>query len=229
MADEPNIPLNPDLAGYPTAEALVQGYRASGEEAKRLREQNQKLTDTLSTVLTTQAANPRQHVDRSGRPEDRLTDMGVPVEALNEFFDSRLEAKLAPIARGMQARQQLVGNHPDYAQYETDVANFIAADPDLSARYPKLFDADPAGAMEYAFLKFGESRRRTAEPPNGRERINDAQIPSSRTAEGRNGADPNDRVQAAFEQWQRTGSTRDAAAFAQERLHGVIKDAHLNA
>ncbi len=40
---EPQAPLNPDLAGYPTQEALVQGYRDSGAEAVRQRERADEL------------------------------------------------------------------------------------------------------------------------------------------------------------------------------------------
>ena len=143
----PQPQLNPDLAGYPSVDALVQGYRSSGEEAKRLREKADKLEGLVTQMWEQQAANQRSVPNRSGRPEDRLTEFGVPVDALDEFVAGRVAKAFEPMARGMQARQTIVGSHPDYVQFEQDVANFIGNDPDLSQRYPRMFEADPAAAM----------------------------------------------------------------------------------
>lgn len=221
--------LRSDLAGYPDVPRLVDGYRNSSEEAKRQRERADKAEGLLSQVLTT-AANPRQSVpDRTARPEDRLTDMGVPVDALKEYVGGLIRSEFEPIARGIAARGRLVADNPSYVQFEQDVAQFIASEPGMEERYNRMFTADPQGAMEYAFLRFGESRRRAApEPGNGtREGLADAQIPGSRAGEGRRAPDPNDRIQAAYERYRQTGSTRDAAEFARARLNTVISEEFL--
>ena len=226
------LPLNPDLAGYPTTEALVAGYRNSSAEAQRLRSENDKNNALLAQVLQNGlAGEPRRGVpDRSARPEDRLTDMGIPVDALEQYVNERVQGALAPIARGMAARGKMVTDHPDYVQFENDVAQFIGSDPGLSQSYGKMFEANPEGAMEYAFLKFGESRRRIGTQSNGsaRDGIADAAIPGGRTGEGRRTPTQDSAIQEAFERYQKTGSSADAAAFAKARLRNVITDDFLN-
>lgn len=221
--------MNPDLAGYPSVDALVQGYRSSGEEAKRLREKADKLEGLMTQMFEQQAANQRAVPNRSGRPEDRLTEFGVPVDALDEFVAGRVAKAFEPMARGIQARQSIVGSHPDYVQFEQDVANFIGNDPDLSQRYPRMFEADPAAAMEYAFLKFSDSRRRSV----GSQTYAvggavDASIPTSRTGDGRRAPDGDQDVRDAFERWQKSGSAQDAQTYARTRLRTAISDDFLN-
>lgn len=230
--DEQSTPqpqLNPDLAGYPSVDALVQGYRSSGEEAKRLREKADKLEGLVTQMWEQQAANQRSVPNRAGRPEDRLTEFGVPVDALDEFVAGRVAKAFEPMARGMQARQTIVGSHPDYVQFEQDVANFIGNDPDLSQRYPRMFEADPAAAMEYAFLKFSDSRRRSVTNPTGAVGGSvDAAIPTSRNGEGRRAPEADQHIRDSFERWQKSGSAQDAQAYAKARLRGVISDDFLN-
>lgn len=233
MADETTNaqPLNPDLAGYPSTEALVSGYRNSSEEGKRQRERADKLEALLMQSMAAAGSNSRTVPDRRGStPEDRLTEFGVPVDALEQYVTNRVQKAFEPIANGMQARGRIVNDHPDYAQFENDVAQFIGSDPELSARYPKMFEADPVGAMEYAFLKFGDSRRRT-NPGNGNVTVGnpvDAAIPSSRAGEGRRAPDNSQQLQEAYERFQKSGRSTDAAAYAKLRLRSVIKDDFLN-
>ena len=84
--------------------------------------------------------------------------------------------------------------------------------------------------MEYAFLKFGDSRRRQApNPGNGViGNSSDAAIPSSRGGDSRRAPDGSQELQSAFEQFQKTGSSKDAQAYAKLRLRSVIKDDFLN-
>ena len=154
-------PLNPDLAGYPDQESLVRGYRASGEEAKRQKDRADKAEAMLQQVYQA-PENPRPNIRQRGNPADRLTEFGIPVDALNEYFDSKLTAAFEPIAQGLNARNTLQARYPDYNKFESDVAQFVESDPDTKKTYDNLFRADPAGAFEYAFLKFGESRRRAS-------------------------------------------------------------------
>ena len=221
-------PLNPDLAGYPDIPRLVDGYRNSSAEAQRQRERAEKAEGLAQEALRlATTSNTRQHVpDRSYSPADRLTEMGVPVEALDAYIAGKIGEAFEPIVRGTTARGKVVANHPDYVQYENDVAAFVQNDPDLSQSYPKLFQADPVGAMEFAFLKFGESRRRTvgSTVSGNRDGMRDAQIPGSQAGEGRRVPDDPNGVQAAFERWKQTGTSQDAAAYAKARLHGIISE-----
>lgn len=233
MADEANTqnqPLNPDLAGYPTTEALVAGYRASGEEAKRLKAELDKRDQLLGQFLTNGGQNVRQDVpSRAPRPEDRLTDFGIPVPDLAQFIDERVnrgvESVLKPLHTMANARQKIVAQHPDYVRYEQDVAQFVETDPQLSVSYPQMFAADPVGAMEYALLKFTDSRRQSGvAPQQGANGKVDAGIPTSRAGEGRREPQGDAAIQEAFERFQRTGSSRDAKAYSQARLGPLLKE-----
>jgi hypothetical protein len=224
------LPLNADLAGYPSQEALVAGYRNSSNEGKAQRERADKLESLLVDLVSKSGSNSRQVPDRrSESPEDRLTQFGVPVDALNEYVGQAIQKAFAPITNGMNARGKVVSDHPDYVQFEADVAQFINNDPDLSQRYPRMFEADPVAAMEYAFLKFGDSRRREHGVANGDVgNRTDAAIPSNRAGEGRRIPDQSSELRNAYERFQKSGSTKDAEAYARIRLHSVIKDDHLN-
>jgi hypothetical protein len=135
--------LRPDLAGYPSVDHLVQGYRASSEEAKKWRDR----------ALQLEQQAPRQDIpQRQSNPYDRLRDYGIPPEDLQEAVNMEIKKAFEPLARGFQARGQVVGKYQDYAKFEADVAQYIGADPELSDRYQRMFNADPAGAMEFAFL-----------------------------------------------------------------------------
>jgi hypothetical protein len=140
-----------------------------------------------------------------------------------------VEQALQPIARGLEARREVIRRHADYLKYEQEVAVFLERDPALKADYEAAFARDPALAMENLFLRYAQSRWNTFEADNRTARSRaDAAIPTARAGEGRRGPSPNDQVQAAFERFQRTGSAGDAAAYAKARLKGVISDEWLN-
>jgi len=229
----PQQPLNPELMGYPSVEALVAAKKASDAEGKRLFDENQKKDLLLSQMLQNGLAEgtPRQSVPdrRSATPEDRMTEFGVPVDALKSIVRAEFAEAFRPISNGLQARGQLVASHPDYVQFETDVAQFINTDPELSASYPKMFEVTPVQAMEYAFLKFTESRRKAlgGEPEASFPGRADAGIPTSRSGDGRREPGQDAAVQQAFERFQKTGTPQDAQAYAKARLKGVISDEFL--
>lgn len=220
-----NLPLNPDLMGYPTVEALVNAKRASDQEAKRIHDENDQLKVQFQNLYQLQAqANPRQGVPQRSTPSDRLAEFGVPVDALSQYVGEELQKAFAPIAAGLNARNTVLAQYPDYNKFESDVAQFINADQNLSQTYQRMFSADPAGAFEYAFLKFGESRRRSvpATDPNAlmQEAGSHAVIPTSRNGDARR-TDQSAKgdLNKLWEEYQRTGSSTAARAYAQERLH----------
>src|SRR3990172_2899147 len=144
MADDPNATpanpaaLNPDLAGYPSVEALVAGYRASSQEAKKWMEEAQRKDREFQT-----AANPRPEIpQRSTDPFARLADYGVPPDDLRQGIREEIQAAFAPLARGFEARNQILTQHSDYGKFEADVAQFIAQDANLSQVYNRMFQAE---------------------------------------------------------------------------------------
>lgn len=212
--------INPDLAGYPTTDALVQGYRNSSQEAQRWRER--------ALALEAEAANQRPQIpDRNQNPYDRLTEFGLPADALREAVQKEIQQAFQPITRGLTARSQVLGQYPDYTKFEADVANFINSDPNMQQAYNNMFNADPVGAMEYAFLKFGENRRRTqpadAAKNGDRQEAAHAKIPSGRSGESRKQQETGGDDVAA-KAWEHYQKTNDPRPFAKARLRQAIPD-----
>ena len=224
-----------DLAGYQSSRELAKAYRASGQEAKRLADENRRKDELLVQMQAQLVANPRQEVPNRTDPRSRLEELGIPVDAIEALADARaaqrIEQAFTPIVRSFEARGNVLAQYPDYQKFESDVAQHINSDPNTKAKYERMFQADPEGAMEYAFMKFGESRKKDHRQ-SSRERENGeavhAAIPSSRSGEGRRPESQNDNVREAFKRYQETGSSRDAEAYARARLRTVIKDEFLN-
>src|SRR5690349_19590121 len=113
MADEPTDgpqqPLNPDLAGYPNIDALVSGYRASGAEAKRLADENRQLKEQQQQFLQAFTANPRPEIQqRPTNPYDRMSELGIPGDAIREAITSEIANAFTPLQRGFEARTQVM-------------------------------------------------------------------------------------------------------------------------
>lgn len=232
-------PLNPDLAGYPSQEALVRGYRESGAEAVRQRERadaaEQALLSQQATYQTPYAANPRPDIPQQrSDPRSELMGYGIPYDPIDQMIRAEVaqgvQKAFQPVMKSFEARGQVAREYPDFLQFETDVANFLAADPELDQRYKRMFEADPAGAMEFAFMKFGESRRKdfgaTEPAPEG---ASHAAIPSSRAGDARRPEAANAPINELWNRYQQTGNSADAQKYAKARLRNVITDDFLNA
>lgn len=214
-----------DLAGFSDETQLAQAYRNSSTEARRQKERADALEQAFANA-NRQDVNPRGH----SRPEDRLSELGIPVDALDELVNQRLQRAFEPLIRAGSARSTVMAQYPDYQKYETDVAAYLSTDRATQEKYNRMFAADPEAAMEYAFLSFGEHQRRTAATkPNGaeaqtRQQRVDAQIPSaggdrSRQTQSNEGAD--ERIRKAFEHYQKTGNPTE---YAKARLSGIFSE-----
>ena len=228
MADE-NVTQTPapDFAGYPNSDELARGYRNSSTEAKRLAAENQRLQEQLQGF----AANQRPDIPNRSRPEDRLAEFGIPADALNEFVNERVGQALQPLVNGFQARGRVLNEYPDYQKYEAEVAEYVNSDPEFSQRYTRMFNADPVGAMQLAFLKFGESKRKTAIAPKEQnaQEMADASLPGGRSGETRrpeNYSNAGD-IAEAWKNYQKSGSRADAETYARARLKNVISEEFL--
>jgi hypothetical protein len=157
--------------------------------------------------------------------------VAISSDALDDFVNQRLERALQPIAATFTARSNVLQQYPDFVKFESDVAQYLGSDPQLNQTYQRMFQADPAAAMEYAFLKFGDSRRRSGRQketePEAVEEAAHAAIPSGRIAEGRRPDAEGSEIQSAWERFQKSGSARDAEAYAKTRLRSVISDEFL--
>lgn len=230
MADQGSnpspAPANPD----PNAEVvqrlqqLEQRYAASSEEGKRLAEENRQLRQQFEMMQEQRPAIP----DRRDPYSQQLQDLGIPVDAVQGIIQREIQTAFEPIARQIQGQQQgrqrlLTSYGKDFQQYEQDVANFIQNDPEAQRTYNTLFNADPAAAMEWSFLKYSESRRRAQPTPtNGADDGSSvhAQVP---TAGGGSGPRPQhdpqwDEAREAWEAWSKAPTRQNAERYAKARL-----------
>lgn len=225
-----NESTNEDLAGYENSQQLAQAYRASGQEANKWKTAAEQ---ALAKLQEFTAANQRQEVPQRQTAAGRLDALGVPSDDIAEYVTplvrEAIRQEFAPIAEGIQARGKMLTRHKDYNKFEADVHAFIQSDPELVRSYDNTFKADPVTAMEWAFLKFGETSRKGHREKQNGDPATEAQIPSGRSGESRRGPDASGNLQKAFERYRETGSSQDARAYAAQRLHNVIKDDHLNA
>lgn len=230
-AADPQKPLNPDLVGYSSPEELANAHRHLQAEAKRRSDENAQYKAQLEQMQRQfYSAEPRQEVKQRGTAKDRLAEYGVPVDAVQELIGEALQGAFQPILAGVNARQTLQARYKDYNKFESDVAQYIASDPDVQRTYDDMFRVNPAGAMEYAFLKFGDSRRSGPRSETPSADAAHAAIPSGRNGEARREgfAGAND-TQKHWEEWQRTGSRQAKEAYIKSRLKTVISDDFLNA
>lgn len=233
MADEPQDAANPqdaDLMGYPNVDELVKAKRSSDVEARRLFEENAR----LKAIVELQAANPRQEV--RSRYEQELEGAGVPMDPLEQYVQQKVgqavQAAFQPVVRQLegqvQARTHMLSQYgSDYQKFEEDVARHIQNDPQLQSRYATMFQSDPVGAVEYAFLKYTEHKRRTTPGGGTEDRSQQAQasIPTSKRTERRR---PNDDMQGAvneaFERYTKNPSRQNAEAYARARFRQSVPD-----
>lgn len=196
-------------------------YGQSSTEAKRLKTERDFFEQQT-----------RQPVQPTTDPYQRLNEFGVPVDAIQEVMRREIQQQFAPISRGLQARGQVLAEYPDYNKFESDVATFVNSDPDRQQRYNNMFNADPAGAMEWAFNKFGEAERRKAPaPPNNgnAEQKSEARIPSGRSGESRNkGDESGDLAARAYAEYRKTGDPRARDTYIKSRLGGVLSKSFLD-
>ena len=218
---QPRQPENPpaeDYAGYPSLDELKRGYRNSGEEAKKWRRAAEEMMQQVQLLQ-----QPRQ---QEQSPYDRLNAIGVDPAAVRQAIQAEVQNALAPIARGFTARSEVLQEQPDYGKVESDVAQFIGGDPSLNRKYNAMFQGDPAGAMEWAYLKYGENRRRSTPSQPGAPNPADvaqASLPSGRAGDSRGaGTDLRDEEKRqAAEYYRQTGDPR---AYAKSRYRESIPD-----
>lgn len=237
MADEQvqnGSGLNPDLMGYPSVDALVNAKRASDAEAKRIIDERDRYKQQYELLVQSHTAPVNPRTKQMVGWEEKLDTLGIPVdavrEAIREEASTLVQQAFQPIAQGVQARTQLLGQYPEYQKFESDVANFIQSDAQLNQTYQSMYQANPAGAFEWAFLKFGENRRRSGNLPQQTPDTTSvhAAIPTNRTGDARRIPQGNDaQIQEAFDRYRQAPSRENAQAYAKARLHDIVTDEHL--
>jgi hypothetical protein len=214
---QPPIPRK--WAGYDTPEELERGYLASSEEAKRLKAER----DQYAAMF----AQQQRPADTPQDWRSEAESLGVAPRLLERAFSELFQKELAPVMRGVEARPRVMAEHPDYAQYEAKVAEWLQGDQRRQATYQSMFQTDPAAAMEWSFLKFGDEERRrqpAVEEKPRRRAASEAQIPSARSGDSRREPDDRAEDQELFKRFMETRSPQDAERFAKSRLKKAIPD-----
>lgn len=218
----------PDLAGYSDVGELVKGYRASRDEVKRIQTEQAEFESQVRTFM---AANQPQRPEPTD-PYDRLTQLGVPADAVRDIVSREVRSAFEPIGQALNARTQMVARHPDYVKFEPEVSQFLTTDRDTASAYQKMSTADPLGAMEYAYFKYGESKRsEQSDGDSGRPKMRAAEPthagqPAARSGEGRS-QETGDQ-QATTDAWEHFKKTGQKEPYIKARLRRAYGDDFLN-
>lgn len=165
------------LAGkYKTKEELVSGYLHQQTETQKIIQQRDELA-RKAAVLEALVKQP-QAGDGRVMPADRIAARASnAVEALTEAINSgggvdpnlvraalREEAgtAFAPIVGVMQAQAKVSAELPEYNREQAEVAQFLAANPDVDAEYREMISnpATAAAALKYAWFNMALARER---------------------------------------------------------------------
>lgn len=226
-----------DLAGYQSVTDLAKGYRASSDEAKRQKNRADEAEQRLR-LFEQQFQSTAMRSNGNSDPESRLQELGIPIDALEQFVVTRqkraISEEITPLVAGAAARNTMMASYPDYQKFEADVAKEMEKDPDFAQRYQRMFKVDPESALEFAFLKYSETSRKSAAANgggNGRAEVerarSGAQIPSKRQGDSR--ANPTSQSDEAIARgWEHYQKSGDPRAFAKARLGQVVRDEFLN-
>lgn len=238
LPEQPSEPVaKPDLMGYDSPEALVAAKRSSDAEAKRLADENRTMKEQLGQIMPMLAerANPAERMQQRDHYA-ALNEIGIPVGDLQEAI--KMEARkmvrdeLAPLVAAGSAREQMIANYPDFQKFEPQLNQFLQANPEVNEQYQwalRNASQNPKAAqmaMEWTYLRYGESERRNHGGAVQAEDTNPAPaaIPSS-SSQDRSGQQSGDieQMKRAFEYGQKFGDWR---AYAHERLKGILPDSH---
>lgn len=138
---------------------LEQRYAESSNEGKRLAERTQALEQQIA-----QFAQPK-----TNDPYGELASLGI-AEPVKSVIRKELQDLLSPLVAQQHGERagrtrMLTQYGKEYTQFEQDVAAFVQTDDSVQKRYNTIFQSDPSegpgAAMEYAYLAYGEHKRRT--------------------------------------------------------------------
>jgi hypothetical protein len=156
----PQEPRRKYAGKYDSIEKFEEGYWNSAQEAMRMAAE---LKATRELLAAQQRVNPAERAEARVEYVEELRDAAIPVEALDKLVTERATniAKQAvrdvfePIARGTQARNDLIKTYPNYEQVEKGLDEFLSANPAINDEYQQLMNAGQEKlAFKYAYLNF---------------------------------------------------------------------------
>jgi len=174
--------------------------------------------------------------DYEGSPADRLTEFGVPVDAVRALFQEE-QAKTMKAAAAIDRANR----DPFFAQNAPKIAEYMQSDPQLAQSVARIGAEDPDAAIDYLTMRYKRDAgggRQGSNADGMREWTQGTKYllgnpPPDRQAPQPPVAHPvwgnGDAVDQARARYQQTGSRQDAVAYAKARLKSVISDDFLNA
>lgn len=213
---------------------LERGYTNLFEEGKKLVARIQELESRAlasghSWDGGVDRLDPAERIAARSNPLDALAEAGVPVVELKELIKEQVMQGFQPIIQGANARQTMVQDYPEFAQFEGELAQFIEANPQLKARYNRAYAADPEVALKWAFTEFSRANGVNRQSASGEAQASarlDASLPGrgvpvQRSTDGFDTATYNQLKQEAA----RTGDWSKVIAY---KTAWQIPESHLN-
>lgn len=163
---------------YQGPEDVVRAKVASDQEAQRLNHTVQALQNEMEQFRAdweSRAANPPepQGPDLNALKE-RLANAGIAEDAFGVFEELAnwraqeiVQQTLAPLAQSAQARNALIGEHPQYAADEQAMWHYLGTNPSVKRKFDRLYGSDPEAALEWAYTKFSTTRAQGVGPVQG--------------------------------------------------------------
>jgi len=209
---------------YTTVEEFERGYWNSAQEAKRLAEENKLLREIAASKQ--ERVNPAERMDTRKKYLEELSEAAIPVDALanliREEAQNIVRETFEPLARGAQARSQMLEKYADYEKAERDLNNFLSANPDVNEKYTRMMNAGlEDAALEYAYLNFSRSAAVPTDASGQEQAMARATAAlAGNTVGSRQVSDSYlNRLQAARARFERDGDERALAAVALAGIH----------
>jgi len=223
---------------YATLAEFEKGYSNSFEEVERLR------ANEAAAKAEADAYRRMLEMDRNRPPQRDPEPAYIPVEeegvsrahiqqlvanTAAEAAQRAVAEALRPLMQGATARTEMLNLHPDYAQREPEIHQFLAKNPRAMQLYQEVSQTNPVAALELAYSSY-HAAKPAAEPAMRQEEDRartQAGLPGTSSGAGRanEGAEAYKRK---YDQLLKKGQeTGDYTEFLAHRLGGVIPDGHL--
>lgn len=230
------------LAGkYRNVEELEKGYNEFRGELDRIREENRRELDRERQRVDQFISQARQPQPQPRDPLEELNTYGVPADPIREAIRSetarmrqefeneqRQRDQLLAEARTkvQQARSAVARQYPDFIQKAQSIADFVDSDTSLTERYSRLYETDPATAMEWAYLRYRDAnpapkRQSAAENP-----VTGALPAGQGTGERQPGAADQAYREELAKAREYYKTYKDPMPYVRARMRGLIPDSH---
>ena len=233
------------LAGrFKEVPELERGYTHQFTETQKIIKQRDELAQKLEAVLPMLEAATGGVGNGRVMPADRMNQRrsaidtlaestNVPREQIVEAIAEVTAYQLAPLTRGVTARQTVAREAPDFIRFEAEVAQFLQANPPINERFTRMM-SDPDlndAALKYAFLEWSASKagamagRTDASGTDAAAEKLDAAVPASGAA-GRSAAEGAGQAKAVDEARAKGERGDGWGEWLRLKLDGVIPESH---